>query len=168
MNPGLPYMFLLMEFNLWHAIYMGVSKSLRNGHLEQELQTVQLSAIRCSCIAILWVSLVSFATITLCIASQWAFIVCKRIFHYLLSLETFGYTLKYKVLSGNPRYVNLLQHIGNISQVETYVGTHFPALYIYQTRCGKFVGTTTIVLLTILQNVTRVQKIVYKWNIHEQ
>jgi hypothetical protein len=31
---------------------------------------VQLSATRCDCIAILWVSLVSFATITLCVASQ--------------------------------------------------------------------------------------------------
>jgi hypothetical protein len=31
---------------------------------------VQLSATRCSCIAILWVSLVSFAAITLCVASQ--------------------------------------------------------------------------------------------------
>jgi hypothetical protein len=36
---------------------------------------VQLSATRCSCIAILWVSLVSFATITLCVASQQVFIV---------------------------------------------------------------------------------------------
>jgi hypothetical protein len=31
---------------------------------------VQLSATRCSCIAILCVSLVSFAAITLCVASQ--------------------------------------------------------------------------------------------------
>jgi hypothetical protein len=30
---------------------------------------------RCSCIAILWVNLVSFAAITLCVASQWVFIV---------------------------------------------------------------------------------------------
>jgi hypothetical protein len=36
---------------------------------------VQLSATRCSCIAILWVILVSFAAITLCVASQRAFIV---------------------------------------------------------------------------------------------
>jgi hypothetical protein len=35
---------------------------------------VQLSATRCSCIAILWVSLVSFAAITLCVASQRVFI----------------------------------------------------------------------------------------------
>jgi hypothetical protein len=36
---------------------------------------VQLSATRCSCIAILWVSLVSFAAITLCVTSQRVFIV---------------------------------------------------------------------------------------------
>jgi hypothetical protein len=39
------------------------------------MQMVQLSAIRCSCIAILWVSLVNFAAITLCVASQRVFIV---------------------------------------------------------------------------------------------
>jgi hypothetical protein len=36
---------------------------------------VQLSATRCSCIAILWVSLVSFAAVTLCVASQRVFVV---------------------------------------------------------------------------------------------
>jgi hypothetical protein len=35
-------------------LYEGVSKSFRTGrHLEGKLQMVQLSAIRCSCIAIL-------------------------------------------------------------------------------------------------------------------
>jgi hypothetical protein len=52
-----------------------VSKSFRTDRLERELQVVQLFAIRCSCIAILWVSLVSFAAITICVASQWVFIV---------------------------------------------------------------------------------------------
>jgi len=41
---------------------------------------VQLSATRCSCIAILWVSLVSFAAITLCVASQRVFIVASVYF----------------------------------------------------------------------------------------
>jgi hypothetical protein len=45
-------------------------KSSRTGRLERELQMVQLSAIRCSRIAILWVSLISFAATTLCVASQ--------------------------------------------------------------------------------------------------
>jgi hypothetical protein len=53
---------------------------------------VQLSANRCSCIAILWVSLVSFAAITLCVASQQVFIVVGVISLWL-SPETFGYTV---------------------------------------------------------------------------
>jgi hypothetical protein len=48
----------------------GVSKSFRTGRLERELQIVQLFATRCSCIAISWLSLVSFAAITLCVALQ--------------------------------------------------------------------------------------------------
>jgi hypothetical protein len=55
-------------------IYEGVSKSFQTGRLERELQMVQLSATTCSCIAILWASLVSFAAITLCVASQRVFI----------------------------------------------------------------------------------------------
>jgi hypothetical protein len=58
----------------------GVSKSFRTGRLEQKLQMVQLSATRCSCIAILWVSLVSFAAITLCVASQQVFIAVSICF----------------------------------------------------------------------------------------
>jgi len=50
--------------------YKGASKSFWNGHPEWELQMVQFSDTQCSCIAILWVSLVSSATITLCVASQ--------------------------------------------------------------------------------------------------
>jgi hypothetical protein len=59
---------------LFHYAYEGVSKSFRTGHLERELQIVQLAATRCSCIAILWISLVSSAAITLCVASQRVFI----------------------------------------------------------------------------------------------
>jgi hypothetical protein len=55
-------------------VYEGVSKNFRTGRLEVEMQMVQLSAARCSCIAILWVSLVSFTAITLCIVSQQVFI----------------------------------------------------------------------------------------------
>jgi hypothetical protein len=51
-------------------MYKGVSKSFRTGLLERELQMEQLSATKCSCIAILLVSLVSFVTITLCVTSQ--------------------------------------------------------------------------------------------------
>jgi hypothetical protein len=48
----------------------GVSKSFRSGHLERELQMTQFFDTKCSCIAILWVSLVSFVAIILCVASQ--------------------------------------------------------------------------------------------------
>jgi hypothetical protein len=64
--PGSSHMSLRHDF--W-------TRSFRTSRLERELQMVQLSAIRCSCIAILWVSLVSFAAISLCIASQRVFIV---------------------------------------------------------------------------------------------
>jgi hypothetical protein len=56
-----------------HAIrarVCGVSENLRTGCLERELQTVQLSTTRCSCIATLWVSVVSFAAITLWTGQQ--------------------------------------------------------------------------------------------------
>jgi hypothetical protein len=61
-------------------MYKGVSKSFRTGHLERELQMVQLSATRCNCIIILWVSTVSFTAITLCFASQRVFIVVSIYF----------------------------------------------------------------------------------------
>jgi hypothetical protein len=55
---------------------------------------IQLSATRCSCIAILWVSLVSFAAITLCVASQRVFTVIVVYFVIdSVSPETFRYTL---------------------------------------------------------------------------
>jgi hypothetical protein len=59
----------------YNLAYEGVSKSYRTGRLERELQIVQLYATRCSCIAVLWVSRVSFAAITLCITSQRVLIV---------------------------------------------------------------------------------------------
>jgi len=56
-------------------MYQCVSKSFRTGRMELELQMMQLSAIRFNCIAILWVSLVSFAARILCVASQQVFII---------------------------------------------------------------------------------------------
>jgi hypothetical protein len=52
------------------VMYEGLSKSFRIGRLEWELQMAQLSATKWSCITVLWVSLVSFAAVTLCVASQ--------------------------------------------------------------------------------------------------
>jgi hypothetical protein len=59
-------------------LYEGVSKSFRTGLLERELQMAELSATRCSYIAILWLSLVNFAAIKLCVASQSVFIDSVR------------------------------------------------------------------------------------------
>jgi hypothetical protein len=56
-------------------IYEGVPKIFRTRRLKRELQMVQLFATKCNCIAILWVSLVSFAATTLCVASQRVFII---------------------------------------------------------------------------------------------
>jgi hypothetical protein len=64
--------------------YKGVSKSSRTGRLERQLQMVQLSATRFSCIAILWAGLASFAATTLCVASQRVFV------RYRLSPEILG------------------------------------------------------------------------------
>jgi hypothetical protein len=61
--------------------YECVSKSFRTGRLEREPQMVQLSVIRCSFIAILWVNVVSLVTITFCVASQ-------RVLLLLISLST--------------------------------------------------------------------------------
>jgi hypothetical protein len=52
-----------------------VSKRFRTGRLERELQMAELSATRCSCIAVLWVSIMSFAATALNVASQWVFVV---------------------------------------------------------------------------------------------
>jgi hypothetical protein len=74
--------------------YEGVSKSFRTVRLERELHMVQLSATKCSCIAILWVSLVSFAAITLCVASQRVFIVVYFVIDSVRKLfDTPSYTL---------------------------------------------------------------------------
>jgi len=55
--------------------YEGVSSIFRTGRLERELQMVQFSATRCSCIAILIASLVNFVAIIHYVAFQPAFIV---------------------------------------------------------------------------------------------
>jgi hypothetical protein len=65
-------------------MYQGVSKSFRTGHLDRELQMVQLSATRYSYIAVLWVSLVSFAAITLCVASQRVFVCLFVVVYFFI------------------------------------------------------------------------------------
>jgi hypothetical protein len=78
---GFPKFYLfLCRHCYFTGLYKSVSKSLWTGCWDWELQMVQLSATRCSCIAIFWVVLMSFATITLCVASQWVFIVVSIYF----------------------------------------------------------------------------------------
>jgi hypothetical protein len=62
--------------------------------VERELRMVQLSATRCSCIAILSVSLASFATVTLYVASQRVFIVISLYF-VIVSVRKLLDTLSY-------------------------------------------------------------------------
>jgi hypothetical protein len=68
-----------IQLKAWNNLQLqdheAVSKSVWTGCLERELQMVQLSATRSSCIGILWVSLVSFAAITPRVASQRVFTV---------------------------------------------------------------------------------------------
>jgi hypothetical protein len=94
----------------WILMKCGVSKSFRTGRLVLELQMVQLSATRCSCITILWVSLVSFAAITLCVVSQPVFIFVSGIFRYRLSPENFGYTLVDSSTSGEGAVADYCAH----------------------------------------------------------
>jgi hypothetical protein len=74
-------------------LYEGVSKSFRTGRLERELKTVQLSATRWNCIAFLWVSLLSFAAITLYVAIQREFIVV--VYFIIVSVRKLLDTLSY-------------------------------------------------------------------------
>jgi hypothetical protein len=76
------------------SLYEGVSRSFRTGRLERELQMIQLSATRYSCIAALWVNLVSFAAITLCVASQRVFVVVYFVIDSVRKLlDTPSYTI---------------------------------------------------------------------------
>jgi hypothetical protein len=107
-------------------MYEGVSKCFRTGRVERAQQMVQLCAIRCSFIAILWVSLVSFAVITLCVAFQTSNTEGKRIFRYRLSPETFGYAL-----------VLLL-----IQSVTSCFSISFSANLFYSCLVSSFLGST--------------------------
>jgi hypothetical protein len=73
-------LFVLNALRITCSMYEGVFKSFRTGRLERELQIVQLSVTRFSCITSLWVSLVSFAAMTVCVASQRVFIVVSVYF----------------------------------------------------------------------------------------
>jgi hypothetical protein len=63
------------------------NQNFRTGRLEWELQMVQLSVTRCSCIAILWVSLESFASITLCLLLN----VCLLLLFVSLATQSWNF-----------------------------------------------------------------------------
>jgi hypothetical protein len=91
--------------------YEGVSKSFRTGSLERELQVVQFFATRCSRIAILCVSLVSFTAITLRVAFQRVFIF---VFYFVID--------SVRKLLDTTSYVRTYIHIH--IHVHTYIHTH--------------------------------------------
>jgi hypothetical protein len=101
-----------------HKQYEGVSKSFRTGRLERELQTVQLSATTCSYIAILWVSLMSLAAITLCVASQRVFIVVTVVYFVMDSvqkiLDTPSYFITALTNCMNCHVIILWKNTGNL------------------------------------------------------
>jgi hypothetical protein len=92
----------------------GVSKSFRTGRLEGEQQMVQLSATRCICIAILWVSLASFAAITLCVASKQ--VTPKVSVHFVIDSVR-------KILDTPSYYMIFIQdlHIKSYNEIMSYM-----------------------------------------------
>jgi hypothetical protein len=109
--------------------YEGVSESFQTGRLERELQMVQLSATRCSCIAVLRVSLMSFAVITLCVASQRMFIVA-----YLVMTQSGNFwihtIMSNDVECGAYSYepVSLTEHANSKGYMDSILKTIFPSL----------------------------------------
>jgi hypothetical protein len=73
-----------------------MSKNFRTDHLKRELQMVHLSATRCSCFAILWVSLANSSVLTHCYFSS-VYFCCCCLFRYGHSpevLDTPAYFLR--------------------------------------------------------------------------
>jgi hypothetical protein len=92
-----------------YVMYVGVSKSFPTGRLERELQMVQLCATRCSRIAILWVSLVSFAAITLCVASQRLFTFVVVVVYFVVdSVRKRFVTPSYQPSSQRVKYLKVV------------------------------------------------------------
>jgi len=85
--------------------YEGVSKSFRTGRLKRELKMVQLSATRCSCVAIFRVNLLSSVAISLCVDSQLMFIVVYSVIDVVRKLlDTHSYhNLNMKVMGSRYR-----------------------------------------------------------------
>jgi hypothetical protein len=97
----------------WCVQYEGVSKIFRTGCLARELQLVQLSPTKCSFIATLWVNLVSFAAITLCVASQRVFVVVVVVYFVIDSVR--------KLFDTTPSYMKpLVNFFKNLNFIFLY------------------------------------------------
>jgi hypothetical protein len=105
------------NFATLRSKYEGVSKSFRTSRLERELQMIQLSATRCSCIAILCDNPVRFAAITVCVASEQVFIFLSV--HFVMTQSgNFWIQLHISsVLCPHPKFVFFLYSDRNISQL---------------------------------------------------
>jgi hypothetical protein len=84
---------------------------------------IRLSATRCSCITILWVSIVSFAAITLCVPSQQVFIVVVY-FVIVLVQKLFGNTIVYMNVSNIVRQSRPCALIVHHATKARYSSTH--------------------------------------------
>jgi hypothetical protein len=106
---------------------------------------VQLSATRCSCISILWVSLVSFAAITLCVAYQ-------RVFIIVISLST-----QFGNFWVHPR-MNIILAVGF-----SYNGRFYCCSFLQSLMAVTYRSESAW-----LENVNRHAKVPEKWVLHPQ
>jgi hypothetical protein len=108
------------------SIHEDVSKSFRTGRrLARELQMVQLFATRCSCIAILWVSLLRFAAITLCVASKQVFIVVIAVYFLIDSVRKFLDTPSYVQAPSLWIFITLFLEMKSIYRRNVKILNHF-------------------------------------------
>jgi hypothetical protein len=103
-----------------------------------ELQLVQLSAYRCSCITLLWVILMSFAAIILCGASQRVFVV---VFYFVIDwalelLETPSYCVSD---CGGPVYPLALGPTDALLSVLSMCSTWFMIIWVVSLFLHSFI-----------------------------
>jgi hypothetical protein len=134
---------------LFNVLIRECIRKFRTGRLERELQMVQLSANRHSYVTILWVSLVSFAAITLCVASQRVFVVYFVIDSVRKLLGTPSYLLQLLVKTSERKVLKRKQ----IQQVECYAIIRW-ARNVFRTfqACLLFLqGFSTVLVWNTLQ-----------------
>jgi hypothetical protein len=127
--------------------YEDVFKSFRTGCLERELQMVRLSATWCSYMAILWVSLVSFAAITLYVTARRVFIVVVYYVHRLGPETSDILTYLYRAFLVCGGTIILTSHRicirKDLTQIHNGSGAH-PASYPMATRLSFPGGKTAV------------------------